>query len=134
MPHKVATAAVTPPDALGVIGRPKMAKMTPDDPTPDTFVSSLLFTAADGVHGKRESAAAEVGKDRSNFTRDLKKLAVLMEGLGPTFLARVGAGLVKEYGGAVETPEQFANRVLDTVQIELNQIRDVVRQLSDGAR
>lgn len=126
MSRSVATAVVTPQDALSVIGRPKMAKVTPDDPAADTHVSSLLLDAAKLAHGKLESAAAEVGKDRSNFTRDVKKWAEVFEGLGPMFLATLGAALVRDFGAALETPEQRGHRLCDDLQAKVNELRQLV--------
>lgn len=126
MRSNVANAIETPQDALGVIGRPKMAKMTLDDPAADTHVSSLLLDAAKLAHGKLESAAAEVGKDRSNFTRDVKKWAEVFEGLGPSFLANLGAFLVRDFGAALETPEQRAHRLCDDLQAKVNELRQLV--------
>lgn len=126
MSRNLSNAVVTPQDALGVIGRPKMAKVTPDDPAADTHVSLLLFDAAKLAHGKVESAAAEVQKDRSNFTRDVKKWAATMEALGPTFLANLGAFLVRDFGAALETPEQRGHRLCDDLQSKVNELRQLV--------
>lgn len=126
MPRSLANAAVTPQDALSVIGRPVMAKMTPDDPQGDTHVSSLVLDAAKLAHGKVESAAATVEKDRSNFTRDVKKWAAVMEALGPTFLANLGAFLVRDFGAALETPEQRGHRLCDDLQAKVNELRQLV--------
>ena len=133
----LATQPLTPQDALGVIARPKAAKvteprraMTPEDSQPDSRVSLLFFEAADAAHGKRESAAAEVGKDRANFTRDAKKWMETLEGLGPVFLARFGAGLLREFGAALETPAERGERVIDGIEAGFSELRQLIRHLA----
>lgn len=134
MAKSLASSTMTPQDALSVIGRPKVAKVvepshrpgavTPDDSQADTRVSELLLTAAKVVHGKLESAAVEVGKDRANFTRDAKKWAAILEGLGPAFLSRFGEALVNEYGPvtdpisrALQLQQEINDRTAELVSI-----------------
>lgn len=110
-----------------------MAKVTPEDPSPDTLVSALLLDIVRSVYGKVETGAAEVGKDRSNFTRDMRKLSELLEKLGPVVCAQFGAGLLREYGGAIETPEQRGERVITAIQSGFEELRQLIRHLARPA-
>lgn len=134
MPKSLPAHPQTPQDALSVIGRPTAAKVvdpsrrsapvTPEDSGADSRVSELFFEAADQTHGKRGSAAAEVGKDRANFTRDAKKWAAILEALGPSFLSRFGESLMKEYGPvddpitrALQLQQEITDRTAELVSI-----------------
>lgn len=128
----IASAPKTPQASSGVFPRPNAAKvsedrarLTPDDPQVDTFVSALILDSVRAVYGKVETGAAEVQKDRSNFTRDVRKLAALLHGLGPVVCAQVGAGLLREYGIAIETPEQRGARVFDTIEAGFKELRQL---------
>lgn len=118
----------TPQDALSVIGRPKPAKVTPEDSQPDTLVSSLLFEAARAAHGKIESAAGEVGKDRANFTRDMKRWAQVLDALGPQFLAKFGQGLVEQYGD-LSDPKSRARQLIEVIEAAARELRQYVESL-----
>lgn len=133
MSAKVAAATMTRQDALGVIGRPKPAKVTLDDAQPDSRVSELLLESLRITFGKIEAGAASVGKGRANFTRDLKKWADTLEELGPEFLARLGAGLLRDYGVALETPEQRAERIAAECVKNVDELLQVVRHLARTA-
>lgn len=119
------------PDAVKVTE--DRARLTPDDASPDTLVSTLLLDIVRSVYVKVETGAAEVGKDRSNFTRDIRKLAALLEKLGPVVCAQFGAGLLREYGAAIETPEERGERVLLTIQSGFEELRQLMAHLTRSA-
>lgn len=106
-----------------------MARATLDDSSADTLVSMLLLDIVRSVYGKVETGAGEVGKDRSNFTRDVRKFATLLHGLGPVVCAQFGAGLLREYGIAIETPEQRGARVFDGIESGFKELRQLFEHL-----
>lgn len=132
MGQSISSARQTPQASPGVFPRPKAqtvteerARLTPDDSQVDTLVSALLLDIVRHVYGKVETGAGEVGKDRSNFTRDVRKLATLLEKLGPVVCAQFGAGLLREYGVAIETVEQRGSRVFDNIESGFKELRQL---------
>lgn len=136
----VATAGRTPQASSRVFPRPDAvkvtddrARLTQDDPQGDSLVSTLLIEIVRSVYGKVETGAAEVQKDRSNFTRDLRKLSTLLEGLGPEVCARFGASLLREYGAVLETPAQRGERVFDGIESGFRELRQLFQNLVRSA-
>ncbi len=112
MAPSIAPARQTSPDNSLVTGRPVMAKATLDDNRANGELSSVVTDSAKRVYGKQGAAAAQLGKDEGNFSRDVKAgrmtLADLSR-LGPEFLAELGKELVNSYGAA--SPQARLRRI-----------------------
>lgn len=127
MPQTMRELQSTTQDNLDVIGRPKMAHAHIDQ---TTSLSPVVKDAAQRTYGKQEAAAAHLGKDKGNFSRDVDAGRVTLrdlEGLGAQFLAALGNGLVERYG-ALQDPKtraRQATRQLRALIDELEQFIDV---------
>lgn len=138
MPKTMTGSTVTQQAAECVFPRPNLAKVTDVRPTTtglddvgdptlrDTPVSDLWFSAGKDTLGKQTNQADEVGKERSNYIRDAKKAAELLESLGPAFCAVFGLRMWMRFGASLETPQQRAHRLIDGMQADLNELRAIV--------
>lgn len=117
---------VTTPDKGVVTEKKRMAPGVLRDNVGQDTLSDVVLTAARKAHGKQGAAAAQLGKDEGNFSRDTKHLRLTLEhlrDLGPTFLAQLGQGLVNQYGTLTD-PHDYADRVLIEIErliLELKQ-------------
>lgn len=130
MASNVATAPLTTKDKALVNHHPQMLKVTTVDKPGATSLSPLVKDAAKQAHGKQEAAAAVLGKDGGNFSRDADAERLTLRDLrqlGPEFLAKLGAALADEYGPLAETPAQHAEKLLDAIQAQLNEVRQFIR-------
>ena len=90
-------------------------------------MSDVVMDCAKEVYGKQGAAAAHVGKDEGNFSRDVKRAAAQIEQLGPEVLARIGKELVDRFGPLAD-PKDRARRVIhdiETLLVELKQFVEV---------
>jgi hypothetical protein len=114
------------PDNLDVIGRPKMTKV---DIGPTTPLSSVVKEAAKRAYGKQEAAAAHLGKDKGNFSRDVDAGRVTLrdlDALGAPFLSELGKELTREYG-PLSDPADRADRLLEAADSIISELRQFVR-------
>lgn len=129
MSQSIANRAVTTPDNLDVIGRPKMARA---DNHVKTMLSPVVKDAAQHAFGKQEAAAAHLGKDKGNFSRDVDAGRVTLrdlEGLGAQFLAALGAGLVEQYGVLLD-PKARIRQVIKQQRELLNEVEQFVEDVA----
>lgn len=119
---------VTALDKALVNHRRQPLKVTTDDNTGADPLSDVVLEAAKRVYGKQGAAAAQLGKNEGNFSRDVKAerlpIGQLRE-LGPAFLAELGKGLQEQYG-PLSSPEARARQTLDTMQECVNELRQYV--------
>lgn len=130
MPTNVATARQTTPDKDRVIPRPIPAKATLDDKTGTERLSGVVLDSSKAAYGKQGAAAAKLGKDEGNFSRDAKarRLTIRdLEELGEPFLAELGQQLVKQYGAALESPQDRAARVIREARQKLDELDEYLR-------
>jgi hypothetical protein len=126
MPNTLAQPYQTRPDKADVTGRKRMAHADLHDNAGQDPLSDVVLDAAKKTFGKQGAAAAHLGKDEGNFSRDTKALRTTLEhlrDLGPSFLAQFGRGLVNQYGELAD-PHDYADRVLleiDRLVVELKQ-------------
>jgi hypothetical protein len=115
MGSTLANRALTTPDDLDVIGRPKMATATLADNVSVDALSSVVMDTLKTVYGKQGAAAAQLGKDKGNFSRDVKAGRFTLQqqaALGRQFLAELGEALVEEFS-PVNSPQALAKRRLE---------------------
>lgn len=121
MSQSIANRAVTTPDNLDVIGRPQMARA---DIGQTTSLSPVVKHSAKRTYGKQGAAAAHLGKDESNFSRDVDAGRLTLrdlEALGPQFLATLGSGLVEQYG-VLTDPKARIRQVIRTIRDGLHEV------------
>lgn len=118
MCNSVESTARTAQDNTDVFPRPKAAKVTTarhaaefgttEDNAGGDPLSELVLGAARAAHGgKQEAAAAHVGKDPGNFSRDMKRISESLGKLGPLFLSRLGEDLVRQYGPLTDPKDYY---------------------------
>lgn len=128
MASSLAKSPVTTPDKALVSVRPQMAKAGLDDNRGQDPLSGVVFEAAKRAHGKQGAAAAQLGKDEGNFSRDVKAgrlTTAQMKALGPSFLAELGQQLVNEYG-SLSDPKDHARKLCDAIQSQINELRQFI--------
>lgn len=128
MPRSLAQPLMTAPDNGLVIPRPTPAKATLADNFGSDSLSDVVIEAAKSSYGKQGAAAAQLGKDEGNFSRDVKAKRMTLrdlEALGPGFLAQFGHELVEQYG-ALQDPKTRARRTCDQMQALVNELRQFV--------
>jgi hypothetical protein len=129
MSSSVANGRVTGPDKLDVIPRPKPAKATLPDKVSVEQLSGVVIDAAKTVYGKQGAAAAQLGKDEGNFSRDVKagRFALpQMAELGPDWLVAFASSVLDEFA-PLATPAARARHLLR----EQRRITDELEQLTE---
>lgn len=112
-------SAVTTPDNRLVTARPKAAKAALHDNRGQDGASSLsgpVIEATKKSWVKQGAAAAVLGKDEGNFSRDVKAERLTLaqlRALGPEFLAAFGAELLEEYGQLADPKDYIYKRLRD---------------------
>lgn len=122
--------SMTSPDKAVITPRPVPAKATLDDKTCGERLSGLVIEAAKVTYGKQGAAAAQLGKDEGNFSRDAKAKRLTighLEELGPKYLAELGRELLEEYGTALESPQARASRVIREMRQKLDEVDEFLR-------
>jgi hypothetical protein len=117
-----------PLDNSLVIPRPRPAKVTTLDKTDSDRLSGVVIDAAKRAYGKQGAAAAQLGKDEGNFSRDVKAKRMTLgqlEGLGDVFLAELGVRLVEQFGALV-SPKDHARRAIKEARERLDEIEQYV--------
>lgn len=118
------SSAITPDMSLPN-GSLRMAKADIDQ---TTALSPLIKEAARRTHGKQEAAARHIGKQPSNFSRDVDSGDLRLrdlEALGPAFCAELGQALVERYG-PLSDPKARARQLCDEVQASVNELRQFI--------
>lgn len=80
----------------------------------------------------QKAAAADMRIDPAQLTRQLQTghLTVeRLESLGPTFAAKFGEGLLREFG-PLSDPKEAARKSLDRIEDEVRQLRQFVEDVS----
>ena len=102
--------------------------MAKADIRPSSTLSPLIKESARRTHGKQETAARHLGKQPSNFSRDVEcgdlRLRDL-EALGGEFLAEFGKGLVETYAPLVD-PKAEARRSVRDIEARLDTLRQFI--------
>lgn len=125
MAQTVATARQTTPDKALVSVRPQMLRADIEHNAVLSELSSVVKTSAKATHGKQGAAAAKVGKDEGNFSRDVaagRMTLAEMAKLGPEFLAQLGSDLIQTYGVALETPAARGRRRIRDARAILDEL------------
>lgn len=128
MSPTVAARDLTTPDKVLVTPRPKPAKADLHDNAGHNVLSDVVSEAAKRAYGKQGAAAAQLGKDEGNFSRDVRaERTTLRElrALGPAFLAAFGKELVLQFG-ELDDPKARARRLCDEAQELINELRQFV--------
>lgn len=128
MPRTLPARFIEEPDKTHVIPRPNPAKADLHDNDLQNVLSAVVIEAAKSSYGKQGAAAAHLGKDEGNFSRDVKAKRLTLrelESLGPTFLATLGQELIEQYG-ALQDPKTRARRTCDQMQALVNELRQFV--------
>lgn len=113
------------PDKSVPIGSLRMASADNDA---TSGLSPLTKEAARRAHGKQEAAARHLGKQPSNFSRDVDRGDLRLrdlEALGPSFLAEFGRGLIEQYG-ALTDPKTRARLLIRDMEQCLAELRQYV--------
>lgn len=95
-------------------------------------LSDVVLSAAKRTYGKQGAAAAQLGKDEGNFSRDVKAERTTLrdlKALGPAFLADFGAGLVQEYG-PLSDPKEAARKSIEQIEDALRTFRQFVEDVA----
>lgn len=132
MANTLAQPYRTTPDKDLVTGKARMAKAQLRDNGEQEALSDVVIAAAKRSHGKQGAAAAHLGKDEGNFSRDVKAGRMTteqMQRLGPDFLAEFGKQLVDRYG-PLSDPKDRARRVLDTIESAVMELRQYVEDVA----
>lgn len=130
MTPNVATARLTSPDKAFVSPRPTPAKAELRDNAGQDPLSDVVISAAKRAYGKQGAAAAHLGKDEGNFSRDAKAGRITtaqLKALGPSFLAEFGRELLQEFGTALESPQLRAQRVIRETRQKLDELDEFIR-------
>lgn len=128
MPQSFANRQQTAPDNSLVMARPIPAKAELHDNAGQNLLSEVVIEAAKASYGKQGAAAAHLGKDEGNFSRDVKaKRTTLrdLEALGPGFLAQLGHELIEQFEPLAD-PKTRARRTCDQLQALVNELRQFV--------
>lgn len=105
-----------------------MAKANLDDNGGQDGLSEVVLTAAKKAYGKQGAAAAALGKDEGNFSRDVKAERPTLRdlrALGPQFLAALGEELIQQYGPLTD-PKDAARKSLTRIEDEVRALRQFV--------
>lgn len=122
MPSTMPNAAMTTPDRTLVTPRPKPVKASLPDNQTQRRLSSVVIDATRDTYGKQGAAAAELGKDEGNFSRDIRAGRTTLRDLadlGTEFLAQLGASLTQEFGAAGKSKAELARERLPEIIREL---------------
>jgi hypothetical protein len=114
MPNTLAQPYMTTPDKGVVTEKKRMARAAVPDNVGQDTLSDVVLTAARRSHGKQGAAAAALGKDEGNFSRDTKALRLTLadlKALGAPFLASLGRELQEQFG-QLSDPHDHADRLL----------------------
>jgi hypothetical protein len=133
MPQTLTKPNLTAPDKALVNVRPQMAKAEmPDNDAVDSLSSVVKEAAKRSHNGKQGAAAAKLGKDDGNFSRDIaaERLTLKdLKALGRSFLAEFGKELVNEYA-PLETPEARARQNLREVKRLLDEVEQLLEYVA----
>lgn len=132
MPPILANPPMTTPDKGLVSPRPKPAKAALPDNLRQDALSTVVLDAVKRSHGKQGAAAAALGKDEGNFSRDVKAGAMRLQDLkklGPEFLGELGAGLVEQYG-ALTHPRERARQVTREIKSLADELDQFLEHLA----
>lgn len=130
MPQTIPTAVATSPDKAFVTPRPTPAKASLRNNAAQERLSDVVIEAAKKAYGKQGAAAAHLGKDEGNFSRDVKagRLTIShLDQLGEGFLAELGRELMEQFGTALEDPKARAHRVIREARQKLDELDEYVR-------
>lgn len=133
MSQTLPTRALTSLDKALISDRPRQAKATLDDKTHADPLSEVVIAAAKRAYGKQGAAAAHLGKDEGNFSRDAKAGRITtaqLKALGPSFLAEFGRELLEEFGTAMESPQMRAQRVIRETRQKIDELEEFVRYIA----
>lgn len=128
MPSTLRQPTATAQDKSLVIGRPEMAKAALSDNRGQDRLSGVVIEAARKVYGKQEAAAAHLGKDAGNFSRDVKagRLPIAqLDELGGEFLAVLGQELVEQFG-TLSSPKARAQQTIREMRQKLDELQQFV--------
>lgn len=139
MTPSVANATVTNPDNSGVIACHRrratdrlaegfIERRTPADTITADPLSGAVTEAALRAFGKQGAAAAQLGKDHSNFSRDVRAERLTLRdlsALGAPFLAELGKELIEQYAPLAD-PKLATQRHLRTVLQLLGEVAQFV--------
>jgi hypothetical protein len=123
---------MTSPDRLLVSDKPRMAKAGLGDNDGQQALSDVVLAAAKKSFGKQGAAAAQLGKDEGNFSRDARAERLTLRdlrALGPAYLATLGAELVGQYG-PLSDPKDAARKALERIEDELRLLRQYVEDVA----
>lgn len=124
MSSSLPLVAETPRDNGRVIPRPTPAKVTVPDKHPSDRLSGVVMESVKRAYGKQGAAAAQLGKDEGNFSRDLKAGRITigqLDDLGSDFLAALGAELTSQFG-ALSSPADHTRRAIREIRARLDEI------------
>lgn len=110
----------------------RMVKADIRDKAPQSDLSGLIRDTARKVYGKQASAAAEIGKAESNFSRDLDAGRINtsdLARLGPQFLAELGKELVDQYA-PLATPHARMRQQIKVARAALDELEQGMEQIA----
>jgi hypothetical protein len=126
--RSLTSAVLTTPDRTLVSPHGHSVKAQLRDNTEPNPLSAVVLDSAKRAHGKQGAAAAVLGKDEGNFSRDTKagrlSLRELHE-LGPEFLADLGKSLVEQYA-PLATPKARALSITRAMRRELDELDQAI--------